>query len=235
MDTLKKDAGTVLMIGLPGPELAPETAERVESLAPGGLILFRRNLSEPDATSKLLSDTAARMPAPAWFAIDQEGGRVSRLAPWIGPTPTAAELAGAGVDTVTRFGRATGEALRGLGFNLDFAPVVDLSPVDADNGIGSRAYHPTPERTIEFARGFLVGLQGSGVAGCLKHFPGLGRTTVDSHQSLPQVQRSLGELESEELVPFRELCAEAASVMVGHGHYTALAHGVASLGTVRSG
>jgi beta-N-acetylhexosaminidase len=122
----------------------------------------------------------------------------------------------------SRFASATARALRALGFNFDFAPVVDLCTEDATNGIGNRSFGTDPERVVSLAGAFLDGLQAEGVAGCLKHFPGLGPTNVDSHETLPTADRSRAELEGQDLIPYRRLGERAASVMVGHGAYPAL-------------
>jgi beta-N-acetylhexosaminidase len=217
-------AGACLMIGLPGPDLDAETGDALAALRPAGVILFRRNLVDPGQTRELLRRVAAAIARPALFAIDQEGGRVSRLAPWIGQTPSASRLAANGDDAVREFATATARALAALGFNLDFAPVVDLSSADAANGIADRAYGDDPETVAHLAGVFLDALQATGVAGCLKHFPGLGPTSVDSHLELPTVDRAVDQLEREDLLPFRRLVSRAACVMVGHGHYPTL-HG----------
>lgn len=222
MNDLRRQVGRTLMIGLPGPELDSETAERVRRLRPGGVILFGRNLESPPQTARLLVDVRSLTGSPLLCALDQEGGRVSRLAPWVGPTPTAAALAVAGPEVARRFGERTAASLRSLGFNLDFAPVVDLSAADASNGIGDRSFGTEPESVAVVAGAFLDGLQAAGVAGCLKHFPGLGPTDVDSHQVLPTAERDEPGLRRLDLAPFRRLAARAATVMIGHGHYPAL-------------
>jgi beta-N-acetylhexosaminidase len=210
------------MVGLGGPTLDAEERRLLGELDPAGVILFRRNLEAPEDLSGLLSDLHALLPAPTILALDQEGGRVSRLEPWIGPTPPAAELARGGGQAAFRFGRAIGNGLRALGFNLDFAPVVDLCPPEAPNGIGDRSFGTAAVVVAQVAGSFLDGLQQAGVAGCLKHFPGLGDTDVDSHESLPKVARDLRRLEEEDLLPYRLLGERAAAVMVGHGHYAAI-------------
>ena len=222
MDPLRRAAGRSIMVGLPGAELDAATARWLRELAVAGVILFGRNLVDPAQTAELLSSVVAALPHPALLAIDQEGGKVSRLEPWIGPTPTAVQLQGMDLAAITRFGITTGDALAGLGFNVDFAPVVDLCPADAANGIGDRSFSTDPLETARSAGAFLNGLQSTGVAGCLKHFPGLGDTAVDSHVELPTVTRSEVQLDAVDLLPYRELSTRAACVMVGHGHYEAL-------------
>ena len=212
------------MVGLPGPDLSPSDARRLGQIGVGGVILFGRNLSEPSQTIELLSRVREALPHPPLLAIDQEGGRVSRLEPWIGPTPSAMSWCHAGVHALTDYGIATGDLLAALGFNLDFAPVVDLSPPEAANGIGDRAFSVDPAETVQAAGAFMNGLQSTGVAACLKHFPGLGDTAVDSHVELPHVSRTEQELDEVDLEPYRRLAGKSACVMVGHGHYPAL-HG----------
>jgi beta-N-acetylhexosaminidase len=214
-------AGRVLMVGFHGTALDEPTAARIRGLRPGGVILFRRNLDTPDQTAGLVERLSGLIAGRPWVALDQEGGRVSRLEGWIGPTPTSSDFARVGAPTVERFGQATAGALGALGFNLDFAPVLDLCEPGVQNGIGDRSFGTDPGRTAELAGAFLRGLQSRGVAGCLKHFPGLGDTRVDSHVVLPSVARSQQDLERIDLLPFKRLASEAASVMVGHGHYAA--------------
>jgi beta-N-acetylhexosaminidase len=214
-------AGRVLLVGLPGTVLDPRTEETLGRLQPAGVTLFGRNLDTPEQTAKLLERVTRVLSAPPLLAIDQEGGRVSRLEPWVGPTPAAATFTTTGDDQLARFARLTGDALRGLGFNLDFAPVVDLCCPDDANGIGDRSFDTDPATVIRTAGLFLEQLQLAGVAGCLKHFPGLGHTRVDSHIELPVVTRSREELERADLLPYRELAQHAATVMVGHGNYAA--------------
>ncbi len=210
------------MIGLPGTDLDRETRRRIRSLRPGGVILFARNLDHARQTATLLDEVRAELPYRLLLAIDQEGGRVSRLGPWIGATPTAAHLAQTGIDQTRQFGHATGTALAALGFNVDFAPVVDLCSSEATNGIADRSFGLDPTEVTRLAGAFLDGVQGSGVAGCLKHFPGLGETHVDSHVELPTVRRTAEQIRRHDLEPFRALRDSAASVMVGHGHYPEL-------------
>lgn len=212
-------AGRTLMVGLPGASLDPTTAAHLARVRPAGVILFGRNLDTPEQTIELLDALRSLENPPLLFAIDQEGGAVSRLAPWIGDTPAAAALACHGESAARRFGRATGRMLHALGFNLDFAPVVDLCEADACNGIGDRSFGTDPEQAAHLAGAVLDGLTEAGVAGCIKHFPGLGPTHVDSHQELPLASRSRAEMERIDLVPYRRLMALAPAVMVGHGHY----------------
>jgi len=160
---------------------------------PGGIILFARNLDPdpeqgPARCRALIDGLQARFGAdlPLAVALDQEGGPVSRLRPWTGPTPPLRRLwTKGGAPACETWGRLWGEGLRLLGFNVDFAPVLDLWDGHPDAGIGDRAASPLPAEAGAAGGAFLHGLEATGVRGCLKHFPGLGGTCLDSHQGLP--------------------------------------------------
>jgi beta-N-acetylhexosaminidase len=215
-------AGRVLMVGVPSPYLEDATITALRQLRPGGVILFGRNLDRPRDLAALVTALGAVLPAWHFLGLDQEGGRVSRLRPWIGPTPGAAALAARGEATVRAAAFATGRALRALGFNLDFAPVVDLGEPGAAGVIGDRSFGIDPESVARLAGAFLDSLQEEGVAGCLKHFPGLRDTNVDPHLDLPVFRRSAEDLATSDLLPYRRLGSRAAVVMVGHGSYPEL-------------
>ncbi len=214
--------GLCLAVGFDGTRPGPAERAALVRIGPGAVVVFRRNLDSPGRFAEFRADLDGLPTPPVIVALDQEGGRVSRLEPWIGATPSAAMLARSGDAATRRFGAATGLALRTLGFNADFAPVVDLSPLDANNGIGDRSFGTDPDQVARIAGAFLEGLQGTRVAGCLKHFPGLGRTMVDSHLERPRVDASLEDLERTDLIPYRALGGVAAMVMVGHACYPCL-------------
>lgn len=221
-DEAERAAGSCLMVGFEGPDLSAAERSALLSLRPRGAILFRRNLDSPGRLAALLAELERLLPAPFLLAVDQEGGRVSRLEPWVGATPSAARLARAGEGALGQVAHATAGALAALGFNLDLAPVVDLVPSAEGDAIGDRSFGGDPEEVARLAGAFLDALQRRGVAGCLKHFPGLGRTPVDSHESRPRFNRPLELIEREDLLPYRRLAPRAAAVLVGHGSYPAL-------------
>lgn len=160
---------------------------------PGGIILFARNLDPdpaagPSRCRALVAGLQARFGSelPLAVALDQEGGPVSRLRPWVGDTPPLRRIwTQGGAAACASWGRLWGEGLRMLGFNVDFAPVVDLWDGHPQAGIGDRAASPDPAEVAAAAGAFLHGLESTGVRGCLKHFPGLGGTVLDSHLGLP--------------------------------------------------
>jgi beta-N-acetylhexosaminidase len=163
--------------------------------SPGGIILFARNLDPdpkggPARCRALIDGLQARfgLDLPLAVALDQEGGPVSRLGPWTGPTPPLRQIwIQGGARACSTWGALWGEGLRLLGFNVDFAPVLDLWDGHPGAGIGDRAADEHPLEAAAAAGAFLHGLESTGVRGCLKHFPGLGGTTLDSHLGLPSL------------------------------------------------
>ncbi len=158
----------------------------------------------------------AHAPNPLIIATDEEGGLVDRLAPYYGASPSAAALAATG-DPQQAYHQAQvdAERLRGIGINLDFAPVVD---VDQGGNIGTgRMFARSPAQVTQFAGAFLDGLQQHGVQGTLKHWPGLGAATTNPDEALPTITKTQAELNATDFVPFRALLAhQPGMIMVTH-------------------
>ena len=220
--SIEKKIGQLFMIGIPGPEVDAATRELLDEVSPGGICLFARNIREAGQTRELADGLRAFLPTQPIIAIDQEGGLVDRLRRVLSPMPAADRI---GTAEGSRWlATVVSEALLMVGVNMDFAPVVDI--IDADrkghiNGLTSRTFGSTKEETTALAGEFLRTLQSKGVLGCLKHFPGLGASTVDSHEELPLVKISQAELYSTDLYPYRQLIAsgDAHSIMIGHAAY----------------
>src|SRR5690606_34838191 len=156
------------------------------------------------------------------ISIDQEGGTVDRLKRIFTPMPAAAAIQTA--DDARKFGKITGEALSLLGFNMNFAPVLDV--IDAarertDNGLYSRAFGRSAEDVITLAGAYARGLHQKGIFTCGKHFPGLGSAAVDSHAKLPSVSIDTNTLVSVDLLPYQALIPTRAldAVMVAHAAF----------------
>jgi beta-N-acetylhexosaminidase len=216
------NAGRLIMIRIPGTELDAETANYLRSNGIRAVCLFRQNMVDAPQLSRLTADLRAVMGEHALIALDQEGGAVVR-ATWL-PNPPAAMALGAGDDAALarEVGAACARGVKSLGFNWNFAPVLDLNNNAANPVIAERSFGSDPERASRLALAWMDGSLEQGVACCVKHFPGHGDTHVDSHRDLPTVSKSRAELEALELVSFRLACASAPAMMTAHIVYPAL-------------
>ena len=215
--------GQLLLTGVPGPELDPDTAARFKKLQPGGFILFGRNIESPEQLRKLTDDLRDLSNTEPIITIDQEGGRVSRIR-LIGNEPPNAQALREKGDRklIKRHGKLTGDLLRLFGFNLDLCPVLDISHNgDEDNSLKGRCYGTDAQQVIEFAGIFNRALRKRGILSCGKHFPGYSHAAVDAHEELPVIDRTREQIEAEELAPFRALATEIDSMMICHAHYPA--------------
>lgn len=211
-------AGSPLFMGVEGPELTPDEKKFIRRVQPGGVILFARNIETAEQTNELLRSMQGLVSEPCFFSIDQEGGRVDRLKQFLPPMPSLFKTALAGIGAVQRHARVTARALRVLGFNMNFAPVLDLmSPFR--NGIEDRAFSCAPVEVAAMGTAYLRAAFKAGVPGTLKHFPGLGRGECDSHLDLPFIPIKRSNLILEDLHPFRKNLRHSPFVMVAHAFY----------------
>jgi beta-N-acetylhexosaminidase len=205
--------------GYEGLEPPQTLCDRAAAGELGGFIFFRRNLGNVTEVAELTSRLRSLAPPsePMWFAIDQEGGRVARLGPPVVKLP-AARVFGELDDVALTLEAAAllGQQLRRLGFNLDFAPVLDVDTNPANPVIGDRSFGSEVSRVIRHARAFAAGLAQSGVTACGKHFPGHGDTLQDSHHALPRLPHQEQRLREIELAPFAALAAELPCIMTAH-------------------
>jgi beta-N-acetylhexosaminidase len=216
--------GQYILMGVPGTELDARTAAIIREVQPAGFILFGRNIKTPAQLRKLADDLRGEMRHEPVMTIDQEGGRVSRLKECGAEPPSAKQLRETGdLRLIERHGALTGEILRLFGFNLDLAPVVDVSYADdLENSLKNRTWGLDPETVIRNAGAFNRTLREQGVLSCGKHFPGYSYAAVDPHHELPIVARTRRQLEDVEWKAFRALAPELDSMMVGHANYPEL-------------
>ena len=202
-----------VVLGCAGERLTLEERRFFAAADPLGFVLFRRNCRSRDQLRELIAELrlcVGRADAPV--LIDQEGGRVARLAPpeWRAypaaaqiaslPDPFAAEAARLGA-------RLIADDLAALGITVDCAPVLDLPALDADPVIGDRAFGTEPARVVRLGRAFCEGLLAGGVLPVIKHIPGHGRARVDSHEACPRVEMNRAVLAHSDFAPFRALSA----------------------------
>jgi beta-N-acetylhexosaminidase len=227
---IEKKIGQLFFIGLPGTEIDAETSMLLEEISPGGVCLFSRNIRQTEQTRKLLDDLRRILPVEPILSLDQEGGLVDRLRRVITPMPAARVIREHGDLAAAReLGKITGETLRILGFNMNFAPTMEIMSEERDllsNGLYSRSFGRSPGEVLGYSMVYLRGLQSQGIFGCLKHFPGIGAGEVDSHEELPLVHLTHDELVSKDLAPYIELFLfrrdeddRVRAVMVSHGGF----------------
>ena len=189
-------------------------------LQPAGVILFARNIKSAEQTWWLLRACQKCVATPLFTCIDLEGGTVDRLRDALGPAPSAGDVFDTGDRKLfRRHGQIIGENCRSLGFNVDFAPVLDLAFEASWEVMGSRAVSANPRETVSYAREFLAGLQSAKVMGCGKHFPGLGEGRLDSHHDLPVIEKALQRMWAEDLLPYRTLRKQLPFLMISHAAY----------------
>ena len=216
---IEKKVGQLFFIGLQGTELNESSRVLLKKISPGGVCLFSRNIREAKQTRKLLDDIRGELSVEPFLSLDQEGGTVDRLRRVIEPMPSADSFKKR--EDVEKLAQLTAEIIRLLGFNMNFAPVVDI--IDdtrkvSNNGLYSRAFGNSVREAILFSSGYLEVLQKNDCLGCIKHFPGLGASRVDSHEELPCVDIDESELFEVDLLSYREIfkTLEVSFVMIAH-------------------
>jgi len=217
---LRQQVGQLLIMGFDGTGVSTRLRLMLATLRPSGVILFKHNIGEPAQTHALLREVQKAASTPMFLCVDMEGGTVDRLRDVIAPAPAVADVAAAGSKKLFRkHGRIIGAEVRALGFNTNFAPVLDLQFEASNSVLTSRTVSAEPKHVITYGREFLRGLRDCNVIGCGKHFPGLGEANLDSHNDLPLIAKSRQRLWSEDLLPYRGLRRELPFVMVAHAAY----------------
>lgn len=224
---LEHRIGQLLIVGLPGTQLDLMTRGMLETIQPGGVLLMGHNIESAAQVAELTSSIRSLLEVPPLVAVDQEGGRVDRLKHILSPMPSADLLRASGDAAIAaRLGEITAEALRTLGFNLNFAPVLDIAVDDSvNNGVKGRYLGSTVAEVVRLGGAYLEGLQRGGVIGVGKHFPGLGGAVTDSHDLLPAIDRPREDIVRLDVAPYLELFskinARLNAIIVAHAHYPA--------------
>ena len=209
-----------MVVGFDGTKMTAKLSSLLTRLQPAGVILFARNIQSAEQTWQLLRDCRECVSTPLFTCVDLEGGSVDRFRDVLGPAPSAADVFATGDRKLFRkHGQLIGENCRALGFNVDFAPALELAFEASRSVMGSRAVSADPKQVANYAREFLAGLRAENVLGCGKHFPGLGEGSLDSHQQLPRINKPLKKLWAEDLLPYRILRARLPFVMISHAAY----------------
>jgi beta-N-acetylhexosaminidase len=212
------DAGRALIVGFDGAGVNDHVREALK-LGVAGFILFARNWESPEQVAELIAEIRGLAGGRRLlFAVDQEGGRVARLRE---PATIWPPLGMLGLADDARlaeeFGAALGREVAALGFDWDFAPVMDVDSNSANPVIGDRSFGADPQLVARLGGAVIAGLQRAGVMACAKHFPGHGDTEADSHLDLPVLPHDRRRLDAIELPPFRAaVAANVAGVMTAH-------------------
>lgn len=218
-------AGQRLMVGFTGIEFNEELQYDIETLKVGGLILFSRNIVGPDQVQALCeaAQACARRNGqpPLFIAIDQEGGVVARLkAPF---TRFAGNPSMTSIEDAVAFARITARELGQIGVNMNMAPVLDVPPPQGPSVMIQRAFGRDPQWVAEMGATVIEHLQANGIMAVGKHFPGIGRTVLDSHEDLPDLDIDGDTLAARDLVPFHAALETGVSgIMLSHIRYTGI-------------
>lgn len=196
------------------------TRDALSEYAVGGLIYFDQNILDREQITEMLSSTVSMSKYPIFLAVDEEGGSVSRVAKSGIDVIQVGDMAqiGASGDASQAYeaGLNIGTYLKELGFNLDFAPVADVA-VSEDSALGDRSFGSDTQLVAEMVSNVVDGIEGTGVSSCLKHFPGLGDTTEDTHDGRVETTKTLDEMRESDFIPFKAgIDAGADFVMVSH-------------------
>ncbi len=227
--TLAKKVGQLLVIGFDGIKVPQEIRNLIHNYHIGAIILFGRNIGTPEEVLALTTDLQreakkAGYTHPLLICVDQENGVVRRLGEGATIFPGAMTLGATGnPNHAYNVGVATGNELKALGINWNLAPVLDVNNNPDNPVIGVRSFGESAESVSKFGRASMQGMQKAGIATTLKHFPGHGDTSVDSHLDLPIIPHGLARLEEIELKPFKECIAEGAdTIMTAHVYFPSI-------------
>lgn len=210
--------GELLLLGVRGTELTKEEETLFRKLNPAGYILFSRNIESAAQTRKLTDDLRSLSYDEPIISIDQEGGRVERTREFAPSLPSASAFAKLNdMEQIARGGEATAEVLKLLGFNLNYAPVLDLEHFpEVQNGLNQRCWGRDCQDVINRAGMWNRWMRKRGMLGCGKHFPACGRAKSDPHEDLPSSNATKEELMKEDVLPYTALMPELDAIMLAH-------------------
>ncbi|MEC0202969.1 beta-N-acetylhexosaminidase [Paenibacillus lautus] len=219
--TVQEKIGQLVLVGIEGTALDDTSRRLLEDYHVGGFIFFKDNIESAQQSVKLFNDLKeanAANPVPLWLSIDEEGGRVTRFPDEYVKLPSSGKVGSKGDLALTkRVGGLIAQKVAGLGLNMVFAPVLDINSNPNNPVIGDRSFGNSAETVSTQGIASMKGIQEHGVVPVVKHFPGHGDTSVDSHLGLPVVNHDLERLHKLELVPFQQAIDEGADVvMVAH-------------------
>ncbi len=220
-----QSAGQRLMAGFDGTELNAELKFLINALKLGGIILFSRNLIDPgqikDLCFSMQSYARSCGQPPLFIAIDQEGGRVARLREPFTQFPGNSKMKGP--EDAVYFAKTTAKEFLEVGINMNLAPVLDVAPEGINSIMAGRAFGPDPGWVSEQGKVVIEHLQAENIMAVAKHFPGIGRTVLDSHFELPDLDIDVDAMQGFDLFPFKTAIShDVAGIMLSHIRYTGI-------------
>lgn len=218
---IEQKIGQMFIIALEEKEITQKTINIIQKYNIGGIILYKKNYDNYEEMIKLinkLKEINKVNKIPLFISIDQEGGRVNRMPYDILNVKSANEFSKTGdIDIVKESAKVISKMLIKTGISLNYSPVLDIKNFDENHAIGDRCYGENKEDVSKYGIEFMKELSKGGVLPVIKHFPGHGATTKDSHAMLPVVKKSIEQLENEDIIPFKEAIHNGAeAIMVGH-------------------
>lgn len=219
--SIQEKIGQMIIIGMDTNYITDRIRTMITKYKIGGIILYRKNFNTYEKMLELikqLKDLNKNNKIPLFIAIDQEGGRVNRMPHEILNLPSANQIASQGDDNLVKnSAQLTGELLRKSGFNLNFAPVLDIKNFSNEHAIGDRCFGNDKETVAKYGVLAMKSLQEQGIMSVIKHFPGHGSTTKDSHYFLPIINKKIKDIENEDMYPFEQAINNGADcLLVGH-------------------
>ncbi|HYQ17973.1 MAG TPA: beta-N-acetylhexosaminidase [Polyangiaceae bacterium] len=217
MSDLEQQAARLFTVGFAGKSPSDELRGLLDR-GVGGVVSFSRNVGSPEEVLELNRELKRLAQRPLLLAVDQEGGRVARLRSGFTELPAMRSVGAAADASLAReLGQLMGRELRAVGFDMNYAPVLDVDTNPDNPVIGTRSFGRDAQRVAEIGLALAEGLQSAGVAACAKHFPGHGDTSQDSHLELPRLPHDEPRLEQVELAPFRAAAkTDIAAFMTAH-------------------
>ena len=217
--TKEELAGQRLMVGFEGDEFSDDLRYLIGELKVGGIILFSQNITSPGQL-KDLCDAAQRYAAdsrnlPLFIAVDQEGGQVARLKNPFTEFPGNPHMQSE--DDACRFAEITAAELNRVGLNMNMAPVLDVAPDNIESIMAARAFGHDPAWVERLGLKVIHHLQKNSIMAVAKHFPGIGRTTLDSHMDMPSLDADLTDLKAFDIIPFQAAIKnDVSGIMLSH-------------------
>lgn len=219
--SIEEKVGQLVMVGVDGYELNANAQNFIQNYHVGGLVLLKKNVKDTQQMLNLINDlkeTNKVNRTPLFLALDEEGGRISRMPAEINKMPSSQQIGEQKNENLAkRVGGILGQEIKGFGLNVNFAPVLDIFSNPKNTVIGDRAIGDNPDLVSKLGIQTMKGIQEQNIISVVKHFPGHGDTSVDSHVGLPRVDYDLERLMSFELVPFSHAIANNVdAVMLAH-------------------